>query len=385
VKPHARLPRRADVVIIGGGPAGAVAALTLARSGVTVALLEAGARRHPPVGETLPPSVRPVLDRLGLRATVAAEGYLPSIGNWSAWGGAEPWGRDFVFNRFGHGWHLDRRRFDALLREAARVAGARLTVGASVTASAPLAGGGFCIGLADGGEIDGRIVLDASGRSASFARQRGVKRTALDRMVALVGYVVRRADAEAEPAATLVEATADGWWYSAPLPQDRLAAVFMTDTDIARASGVSAESWLDRLAAAPHTGARALRYGVGLAGPPVIVPAASSRLVRFGDVDWLAIGDAAATQDPLSSEGILVAMESGLDAAVAAARALCGDREALAAAAARRETAWLGYLDQRSRYYDTERRWPDARFWRRRGGRALRQPARELGQQRSVA
>jgi len=375
--------RRADaeVVVIGGGPAGAVAALTLARSGVAVALLDAG-NRYPAVGETLPPASRAVLDRLGLRAALEAEGHLRSTGSWSAWGSAEPWGRDFLFNRFGHGWHLDRRRFDALLRQAARAAGARLLVGAAVTASAELAGGGYRIGLADGEEITAPIVLDASGRSAAFARQRGVRRRALDRMVALVGHVVRRADADTEPAATLVEATEEGWWYSAPLPQHRLVTVFMTDSDIARVAGAATQSWLDRLAAAQHTAARALRYGAGLAGPPRIVAAASSRLERFGDTDWLAIGDAAASQDPLSSEGILVAMQSGLDAAAAAAQALRGDRDALAAAAARRETGWRGYLGQRDQYYDMERRWPDAPFWRRRGGRAWQQPGTA---QRSVA
>jgi flavin-dependent dehydrogenase len=373
------LPAQVDVAIVGGGPAGAVAALTLARLGIPVALLDAGTR-HALVGETLPPAIRPVLDRLGLRATVEAEGYLASVGGWSAWGGAEPWGHDFMFSRFGHGWHLDRRRFDALLREAARSAGAHFAGGASVVASAPIAGGGFRLHLADGREIDARIVLDASGRGASFARQRGVKRRALDRMVALAGHVVRRADAEAEPAATLVEATADGWWYSAPLPQDRLVAVFMTDADLVRAAGVLTESWLERLAAAEHTGARALRYGAGLAGPPVIVPAASGRLERFGETDWLAIGDAAATQDPLSSEGILVAMESGLEAAAAAALVLRGERDALAAEAARRETRWLGYLEQRAHYYEMERRWPDAPFWQRR-----RRQAGKQQKQRSVA
>jgi flavin-dependent dehydrogenase len=202
-------------------------------------------------------------------------------------------------------------------------------------------------------------------------------------MVALASHVVRRADAEVEPAATLVEATPEGWWYSAPLPQDRLVAVFMTDTDIARGAGVSTESWLERLAAATHTGARALRYGAGLASPPVIVPASCSRLERFGETDWLAIGDAAASQDPLSSEGILVAIESGLDGAAAAGRTLRGDRDALAAAAAEREIRWLTYLEQRNRYYRMERRWPDAPFWRRRGRRALRQPVEEKN--RSVA
>jgi len=373
------LPAQTDVAIIGGGPAGAAAALALARLGVVVALLDAGTR-HSLVGETLPPAIRPVLDRLNLRATVEAEGYLPSVGSWSAWGGAEPWGHDFMFSRFGHGWHLDRRRFDALLREAARSAGAHFASGASVTASEPIAGGGFRLRLADDREISARIVLDASGRGANFARQRGVKRRAIDRMVALAGHVVRRADAEQEPAATLVEATSDGWWYSAPLPQDRLVAVFMTDTDLVRTAGASAENWLERLAAATHTGARALRYGAGLAGPPVIVPAASGRLERFGDTDWLAIGDAAATQDPLSSEGILVAMESGLEGAAATARVLCGERDALAEAAAQREKRWLDYLKQRDHYYGMERRWPDAPFWQRR-----REPRQPRVEHRSVA
>ena len=134
---------------------------------------------------------------------------------------------------------------------------------------------------------------------------------------------------------------------------------------ISRASaGISTPAWLDRLAGAGHTAARALRYGAGLAGPPFIVPAASGRLERFGDTDWLALGDAAASQDPLSSEGILVALQSGIEGAVAAARALDGDRDALVAAAARRETAWLDYLAQRDRHYGLERRWREAPFWR---------------------
>jgi flavin-dependent dehydrogenase len=372
------LRQTADVAVIGGGPAGCAAALTLARSGIAVVLLDAG-RARPSVGETLPPSVRPVLDGLGLRATIATEGHLPSVGSWSAWGGAEPWGRDFIFNRFGHGWHLDRCRFDALLRGTAHAAGAQSGT-ATVVASDALPSGGFRLHLAGGRAMTARIVLDATGRSASFARQRGVKRRAIDRMIALVGYIPHRADAAAEPAATLVEAVAEGWWYSAPLPQDRLVAVFMTDADLARGAGVSTQAWLDRLAGAEHTAARALRYGAGLAGPPFIVPAASGRLERFGDADWLALGDAAASQDPLSSEGILVALQSGIEGAVAAARALDGDRDALLAAAARREAAWLRYLEQRDRHYAMERRWREAPFWLRRNV-----IAQSIGEQRSVA
>ncbi|MGJ5181216.1 tryptophan 7-halogenase [Bradyrhizobium oligotrophicum] len=357
-------PPSTDVVIVGGGPAGAAAALMLARSDISVVLLDGGQQRLA-VGETLPPAVRPVLDSLGVRAQLTDEGHCASVGSWSAWGSAEPWGRDFIFNRFGHGWHLDRRRFDALLRAAARSAGARLAH-ASLVASEPLPAGGFRLHLAGGRHLDARIVLDASGRSAVFARQRGVRRIAVDRMVALVGYVARRPDAGAEPAASLVEATSAGWWYSAPLPQDRLIVAFMTDADLARGGGDLTDGWLDRLAGAQHTAARALRFGAGLAGPPVIVSAVSGRLERFGGADWLALGDAAATQDPLSSEGILLAMQSGIDGALAARQALHGESDALAGAAKRREAVWFNYLDERDRNYAAERRWPKAPFWQRR-------------------
>jgi flavin-dependent dehydrogenase len=375
------LPAQTDVAIIGAGPAGSAAALALARLGVSVVMIEAG-RPRPPVGETLPPSVRAVLDRLDLRATVEAEGYLPSVGSYAAWGEAEPWGRDFLFNRYGHGWHIDRRRFDALLRETARAAGVQLVFGRAVTDSKPLTGGGFRLELAGGANIVARAVLDASGRVAVFARQRGVVRHGIDRMVAIIGYVLRRPDADPEPAATLVEATETGWWYSAPVPQDRLAVAFMTDSDLSRATANSPQAWLERLTLAPHTAARVANYGIGLAGFPVVVAAASGRLARFGEADWLAIGDAAATQDPLSSEGILVAMDSGIEAATAAARMLGGDRTAFSMAKARREQRWLDYLGEREKYYAAERRWCDAPFWRRRHAASIVNPGE---QQRTVA
>ena len=168
------------------------------------------------------------------------------------------------------------------------------------------------------------------------------------------------------PAATLVEAAGTGWWYSAPLPQDRLITVFMTDADLARDGVTRFSGWLDRLAAAPHTGARALRYGAGLACPPMVVPAASARLDRMGGADWLAIGDAAASFDPLSSQGIVSALETGIKAAAACVRRLGGETGALAAAAACQETVWNTYVVERMNYYGLERRWPGASFWRRR-------------------
>jgi flavin-dependent dehydrogenase len=355
------------VAVIGAGPAGATAALALARLGIAALLVEPGQHR-PPVGETLPPSARPLLDRLGLRDVVEREGFLPSVGTWSAWGYAEPWGRDFLFDRHGHGWHLDRRRFDALLRRAAEAAGAELRRGAALAHAAPCAGGGFHLRFAGGaaGGVTVPLVIDASGRAACFARALGIRRRAIDRLVGIAGYVVQRHDAPEEQAATLVEAMETGWWYSAPLPQARLAAVFMTDADLARDGVTRIAVWLDRLAAAPVTGTRAARYGAGLAGLPVVVPASSARLERTGGPDWLAVGDASCTYDPLASQGLVAAMQSGLAAAAACVERLGGRPDALVDTAERQSQAWDDYIVKRTKYYGQERRWPLAAFWQRR-------------------
>jgi len=358
------------VAVIGAGPAGASAALALARLGIAVLAVEPGQRR-PAFGETLPPAARPLLERLGLRDAIEREGFLRTVGNWSAWGHAEPWGRDFLFDRHRHGWHLDRRRFDALLRRAAEAAGARLRRGAALADAAPRAGCGFDLTFADraGGGMTVQLVIDASGRAARFARALGVRRRAIDRLVGIAGYVVQHHDAPVEPATTLVEAMETGWWYSTPLPQARLAAVFMTDADLARDGVRRIDSWLERLASAPLTGARAARYGAGLAGPPAVLPASSARLDRLGGRDWLAIGDAACTYDPLASQGLTAAMRSGLEAAAACAERLAGRCDALADAAERQSQAWDKYTAERTKYYGQERRWPMAAFWRRRHAR----------------
>jgi flavin-dependent dehydrogenase len=93
------------------------------------------------------------------------------------------------------------------------------------------------------------------------------------------------------------------------------------------------------------------------------LPAGSSRLDHAAGKGWCAVGDAAAAHDPLSSQGILAALESGRRAGEAISSSAPGAMavydESMSEAYARYLAAWLGY-------YALEQRWPRHEFWRRR-------------------
>ena len=70
----AALERKCDVLIIGGGPAGSTAAITLAERGYDVVLLEKAHHPRFHIGESLLPANLPLFERLGVAAEVQAIG-----------------------------------------------------------------------------------------------------------------------------------------------------------------------------------------------------------------------------------------------------------------------------------------------------------------------
>jgi len=100
--------KRVTALIIGGGPAGSAAALTLALAGASVLVIDRSADGGKKVGESLPPSGGLLLRDMGLWDRFFSCGHLPSYGNRSAWGSPDLDNYDFIFEPSGVGWHLDR-------------------------------------------------------------------------------------------------------------------------------------------------------------------------------------------------------------------------------------------------------------------------------------
>ena len=178
-------PARADVVVIGGGPAGASAAAILAENGRSVIVLEREPFPRYHVGESLLPALWELWDRLGVTAQIEAAGFVAKQGIRFA----RPDDPDDVvllsaeypeyFPR-SYTYHVDRARFDALLLDNARSKGADVREGWTV--SDVWMEGDWVKGVlaAPNGEapraIAADVVVDASGRDCLLARRMGWRR-----------------------------------------------------------------------------------------------------------------------------------------------------------------------------------------------------------------
>ena len=356
-----------DVVVIGGGPAGSVTALELGREGHSVAILERSDYTNMRVGETLPPSIRRLLTDLGLWDRFVAETHSASVGICSVWGQSDVRENDFIVNPYGPGWHVDRSRFDRMLARAAEEEGAVLYQGARLTSLEKDSRGGWRVEVnQEGGskKLQARFLVDASGRASMASRRLGAERISWDHLVGIVGFFSPSTRNKIGSTHTLVEAVEDGWWYSAVLPDLCMIVAYMTDADLCPKVSQTSANFLSRLRKALHTQSRikscCLRFG------PRVYAANSYRMNTIACENWLATGEAAIAFDPLSGQGIVKAIESGMHAAHAIRGNWSSDSHALNRYAAAIGEDFRHYLGLRHSYYGREMRWSHSTFWMRR-------------------
>jgi flavin-dependent dehydrogenase len=217
------------------------------------------------------------------------------------WGSAIPHVADALQDPFGAAWHLDRGRFDRMLRLAAQSAGAFVLKDTRVVSAQRTAHNVWTVATKTREQITVRqatVVVDARGRQARVLL--GCRVTASsDRLVA-TAFVFSSPLKDPHCEWTLVEACADGWWYSAPLPNARSSVVFFTDADLHAhrndvrqlAHGTGASLTIDRI---PRT-----------QQPMAVVrmPAWSDNRHPSEPATCVRVGDAAVAYDPLSGAGL---------------------------------------------------------------------------------
>ncbi len=355
--------RTADVVVAGGGPAGAIAAREAALGGARVLLIDDVDARARKIGESLPAAARPLCRHLGLESLLERSDHLLSFGNASAWGEDRLHTVDFIRDRNGLGWHLDRALFDQSLREAAMAAGVewiRQRIARVERAD------GLIRSYGDGVEITSRWVIDATGRRARVATRLGATVTRDDGLVALCTWI-RPAGPDPDMR-SLIEAGPGGWWYSAKVPGGERVLGYFTDRD--RVQTMARDPEIFRAAALRTKHVRAHALGATFLCEPRGFAASGAVLNRCYGQGWVATGDAAMAFDPVSSQGIFHALYTGMKSGRAVVAALGGNLDLMAEYGKELARVRTAYLLHHRQAYAREQRYSNQMFWQERQSEA---------------
>ena len=254
------MSRVIDVVIAGGGPAGSATARRLAQLGHSVMLVERRAFPRPHVGESLSPGVWIHFATLGIVDRIASAGFRLSSTTLLNWRGTT---ERVVSDR--PSLIVDRARFDAILLDAARDAGAEIRFGSSIPRA--------------------RFFVDATGR-ANLSRR--ARRFTAPRLLAWH----TRWQGDDFPDETVVERRTDGWLWGTKLPDGTFSTLtFGNATPF-------------KFLTTPMESPRAFDATPYVCDSPI-------------DRTSAAVGEAAFAIDPISSSGVQCALASGITAAIA--------------------------------------------------------------------
>lgn len=356
------------VAIIGAGPAGSACALALVQRGVSdVVLIEASDFSQFCIGESIPPESLRLFQSLEIDQAFLREGHAPCYGSCSYWGSDKRGYNDHLLNPLGHGWHLDRRKFNQFLARQAQIRGVDLRINTTLKEVVTTASSAYELhlatqtaGMSGHSQIYADFVIDASGSRAVFARKCGSQKLRAEALICLARrFSIKDAQLE-KNGLTHLEAVQHGWWYAANLPDKTLLLALYSDAEtIKRLQLQQVHAWEAQLALAPHTHQLA-RSGKPLSAHILSYPAPVYCLDQLHGANWLAIGDAASACDPLTSQGIYKAISN----AIAAADVIVNKREIHEFSHSIR-TQYQQYLATCQHYYWLEQRWPEAPFWQK--------------------
>lgn len=334
---------RFDLIVIGGGPAGATAATLVSLQGHRVLLLEKERFPRYQIGESLiPVTVHAIGAMLGLREEIQRAGFVRKNGGTFRWGiREEPW--SFKFGGLpdldkadaDYAYHVERARFDQMLLDNARRRGVDVRERHAVTdvidQHGRVSGVRYVDDTGKERHAQARFVVDASGSTSTLYHRVGARvYSEFFRNVALFCYFENAGRMPGEAAGNVLSAAfREGWFWFIPLSDTLTSVGLVIARDYAHTLQQDHEAVMRRaIDACPlikRLLAPATRITNGMYGRFRVrrdYSYTSDHLWRPG---LALVGDAACFVDPVFSTGVHLATYAALLAARTVNTVLAGD------------------------------------------------------------
>jgi NitT/TauT family transport system ATP-binding protein len=324
----------ADVIIIGGGPAGSVLGAYLGRAGIDHLIIDKAHHPRAHVGESLSYATTPILEEIGFLPVMERERFIVKGGvSWTSWYEREPIDMEFrELGGIGHAFQVDRAKFDDLLLRHARELGARVFSGGHVE-RVNFNRQGFATGItAKLGEsrfaLKSRMVIDASGRQGVLGHQLKLLQPDPDFAQFAVHSWFKNVDRGLKKTTDFTHIhllpTPRSWAWQIPINDEVTSVGIVTDRAHFVKSGEETDQFFAECVSTNPVLAQRMK-GANRLREHRMDGNYSYMMERFAGDGWMMIGDAAYFVDPIFSSGVSNAMVSAKFAAAAIIQALGKD------------------------------------------------------------